>query len=401
MGFQPYNSVRPRKLEEHLPLIADLFEDGYQYDEILLFLKKAGIDAKKRTLQRTLRDKGMRRKHMVESSLHSLLVAIDMELDGPGANLGYKSMWVRIRHEYGLLVKQSTVMQLMRLLDPAGVKRRCRYRLKRRTYRVSGPNFIWHVDGMDKLNEFGFCIHGAIDGFSKKIIWLEVSNSNKDPMIVTSYYMDAVKKFRKLPTLVRSDAGTENNFLETLHMALRYGQGDEFEGEKSFLRGKSVHNQRIEAFWSKLKGLFTAFYVNLFKQLQEEGLIDTKDKIHIEVLRLCFGPLIRHTLQNVKKQWNLHRISKQYSRDIRGGKPNVLYYLPEKFNAIDYGKKMNEEHIETLRPKYAKKPELYMVRLEECVKDTIDPEFKTPCTTEEAYNSYLKLLNAINVIKMS
>lgn len=63
MGFQPYNSVRPRKLEEHLPLIADLFEDGYQYDEILLFLQKAVIDAKKRTLQRTLRDKNAAKTH--------------------------------------------------------------------------------------------------------------------------------------------------------------------------------------------------------------------------------------------------------------------------------------------------------------------------------------------------
>lgn len=28
-----------------------------------------------------------------------------------------------------------------------------------------GPNFLWHVDGYDKLKQFGFAIHGAIVGY--------------------------------------------------------------------------------------------------------------------------------------------------------------------------------------------------------------------------------------------
>ena len=29
---------------------------------------------------------------------------------------------------------------------------------------LQGPNWAWHVDQYDKLSQFGFCIHGAIDG---------------------------------------------------------------------------------------------------------------------------------------------------------------------------------------------------------------------------------------------
>ena len=29
---------------------------------------------------------------------------------------------------------------------------------------LQGPNFIWHVDGYDKLSHFNLCIHGCIDG---------------------------------------------------------------------------------------------------------------------------------------------------------------------------------------------------------------------------------------------
>ena len=49
-------------------------------------------------------------------------------------------------------------------------------RLKRSQYYACGPNFIWHVDGYDKLKQFVFCIHGSSDAFSRKILWLEVAS---------------------------------------------------------------------------------------------------------------------------------------------------------------------------------------------------------------------------------
>ena len=47
-------------------------------------------------------------------------------------------------------------------------------RLERRSYAVPGPNFIWHIDGYDKHKPFGLCIRGCTEGFSRKIIWLNV-----------------------------------------------------------------------------------------------------------------------------------------------------------------------------------------------------------------------------------
>ena len=31
---------------------------------------------------------------------------------------------------------------------------------------------MWHIDGYDKLKPYGFCVHGAIDGFSRRIMWI-------------------------------------------------------------------------------------------------------------------------------------------------------------------------------------------------------------------------------------
>ena len=32
-------------------------------------------------------------------------------------------------------------------------------------WQLEGPNFIWHIDGYDKMTPFGFTVHGCIDGY--------------------------------------------------------------------------------------------------------------------------------------------------------------------------------------------------------------------------------------------
>ena len=75
-------------------------------------------------------------------------------------------------------------MKFLRIIDPEGVECRKRRRLKRRRYITPGPNFLWHVDGWDKLAHFGIFFHGAVDGFSRRILWLEANSTNKNPGVL-------------------------------------------------------------------------------------------------------------------------------------------------------------------------------------------------------------------------
>lgn len=75
---------------------------------------------------------------------------------------------------------------------------------------VPGPNFIWHIDGYDKLKPYGFCIHGAIDIYSRPILWLEVGPSSNNPMVTVQCYLDCVRQLGGCPRVVRGDCGTEN-----------------------------------------------------------------------------------------------------------------------------------------------------------------------------------------------
>ena len=82
----------------------------------------------------------------------------------------------------------------MKVLDPSGVSVRKQHKLARHSYYNKEPNKLWHIDGFDKFNPFGFCIHGAIDGFRQKVLQLNVSTPNKDPAGISKYFLDFVSK---------------------------------------------------------------------------------------------------------------------------------------------------------------------------------------------------------------
>ena len=102
---------------------------------------------------------------------------------------------------------------ILRELDPNGVAARLLRRLERRTYTVPGPNFIWHMNDYDKLKPFGLCISGCMDGFSRKIIWLNVYSTNNNPRIIGGYFLEPLKEFGGCPCVVRGDYGTENGLV--------------------------------------------------------------------------------------------------------------------------------------------------------------------------------------------
>ena len=75
-------------------------------------------------------------------------------------------MTQRLVNDHRLVVGKENVRELLNIRDPEEVELRAKRRLKRRQCITREPNHFWHIDGYDKLKPFGFCIHGAINGFS-------------------------------------------------------------------------------------------------------------------------------------------------------------------------------------------------------------------------------------------
>jgi len=105
------------------------------------------------------------------STIDEIVDAVESELRmGSGRSIGYRLMHQSLFSSYGLAADRETVRLTMTTLDPDEVQSRSKNRFLRRKYQANGPNFLWHIDGYDKLKPFGCCIHGTIDGFSRGIM---------------------------------------------------------------------------------------------------------------------------------------------------------------------------------------------------------------------------------------
>ena len=80
-----------------------------------------------------------------------------------------------------IFVDRETVRVALKLLSQEGVALRQVHQFHEQKYIVKGPNQLWCMNSNDKLKPFCFNIHGCIDGYSRKVLWIETCSSNKMP----------------------------------------------------------------------------------------------------------------------------------------------------------------------------------------------------------------------------
>ena len=348
-------------------LITKYFNQAFTNKEIINVLASAhGIILSMWSLKGILRRLNLRRRiPQTDELLLNAIREIEQQLQTSGRSIGYRAMWHRLRSK-GIKVPRDKVRIALLHMDPIGVRERGMRRLKRRNYVNPGPDFVWHVDGYDKLKPYGFAIHGAIDGFSRKILWLQVGASNNNPKVVVKYYLRTALELETIPCIIRCDKGTENTHIRDVQVCFRSEQDDMFAGRGSYQEGRSPSNQRIEAWWSILRKQCSNYWMNLFKDMISVGALNTSDPIQIHAMRLCFMHLIQRDLDRVSQEWNTHRIAAKANSEGPRGKPDVLYFAPNTFNTQSYGVRCPVDKAEEM---------LDAVEQNDSVKPDHDPQF--------------------------
>ena len=233
----------------------------------------------------------------------------------------------------------------MKELDPAGVDARRRSTLRRRLYYSKGPNWVWHLDGYDKLKPFGFEIHGCIDEYSRHVLWLNVLKSDKDPKEVCNLFVNYLTVIKGVPHKIVADRGTENVFIGGSQRFLRRNHEDDLAGHLSFLFGKSIANRRIEAFWSQFRRSCAGWWIQFFK-----GLVLDGDFLQVECFKFAFFPVMQKELENIKDNWNSHRIRESLQSSNEGrpaGRPEILYFVGE--NSSEYLLEFNHDDLRLVK----------------------------------------------------
>ncbi|KAK7019381.1 hypothetical protein VNI00_018094 [Paramarasmius palmivorus] len=130
--------------------------------------------------------------------------------------------------------------------------------IHRQPYRVAGANSLWHHDGQHGLIRWKFVIHAFVDGKSRMVTAIRVSNNNRASTVEEVFHEG--KDRHGSPRRVRGDHGTEN---------LRVAEWmEEKFGIGSYIWGRSVHNTRIERLWYDVTHNFGKKWKDFFQRLE-------------------------------------------------------------------------------------------------------------------------------------
>ncbi|XP_056018330.1 uncharacterized protein LOC130054058 [Ostrea edulis] len=374
--------------------IKDYFFKGFSYRLIhYLIQRRFNCNISYNCLKRKIIPRlGLRRRH-VDINLDVLFKTAQTEVQN-GCS-GSENLRRTLKMKYHLNITRCISREIVRILDEDGVKRRKQRRLRRRQYFSKGPNFVWHLDGYDKLKPYGISIHGCIDGFSRRLIWLEADITNKRPEVIAEHYLNAVHDLKGCPQKLRADPGTENGIISTFHAFLK-------RNRNAVTLGSSTSNQRIERFWGLLRQMKADFWIHHFKGLVYEDLLKTGDQLQILCIQYVYLPMLKKDIKEIMDLWNNHSIRRQKLGDTIPGIPEILYQNPEIVGSSQYVHLVDRDivpHLQRLVTNNYKEIDKHFIDVASSILDFYElphPETITDWTT--ARELYIFLSNCMQQI---
>ncbi|KAA1136377.1 hypothetical protein PGTUg99_028728 [Puccinia graminis f. sp. tritici] len=135
-------------------------------------------------------------------------------------NAGYRRMQTIVMQQYSMRILRHIVYDVLKQVDPEGVAAQLQHACVRRICRTYGPNHIWACDGYNKLKNYGICVYGFINAWSRKILGMFVHVTNNDTRHIGVYFLHLVLNIGGIPLKVTSDYGIETVDMATYQMWL-------------------------------------------------------------------------------------------------------------------------------------------------------------------------------------
>ncbi|XP_051802480.1 uncharacterized protein LOC127533435 [Acanthochromis polyacanthus] len=238
----------------------------------------------RRTLNRRMKQHGLSVRgfysKISDDDLDRAVRSIKTRMPHAGYRLVKGELLARGHH-----VQWDRVKATMHRVDGAGILARMIQLgfVARRSYCVPAPLSLVHVDTNHKLIRFNIVIFAGIDGFSRRILYLDAATNNK-ASTAFSFFLDGVHK-HGWPSRVRADQRVENVDIARCMFSVRG------TGRGSFIAGKSVHNQRIKRLWRDVWSAVSCKYYEVLHTLEEERLFDLSDELHLFCVHYMFLPV--------------------------------------------------------------------------------------------------------------
>lgn len=228
--------------------------------------------------------------------------------------------------------------------DPEGLEARGFQKKKKKKkvpFTCEGPLAVVSLDGHDKLCgyqnwTFRLGIYGAIDTFSRKILFLYVCYSNSNPVIIGKRYLEYLYETPVIPRYLRIDKGTETGKMATLHVYLINTKGVMDDPVDSVIYGPSTSN-KIERWWRDLHERLELYFKVQLTQLLRANEYDPYNDLDRQLLSYVYIPVIQKECDKFVNIWNTHRVREQDNLLLPTGVPNHMFSFPENYGGQNLG----------------------------------------------------------------
>ena len=156
------------------------------------------------------------------------------------------------------------------------------------------------MKNFERKFSWGFVKHGCLDVYSCLICFLKCFTNNRKET-VGDLFLESVEKY-SWPSRIRTDHGGENMLVWECMIG--------FQGHNhgSALVGTSTRNQRIEYLWRDVFRCFGNVFYYTFKSMEESGLLDVTNPLHLFFLHYVYLPRINAAIDSFVEAWNKHSI---------------------------------------------------------------------------------------------
>ena len=218
-------------------------------------------------------------------------------------NSGIVMVWGELKSKHMYIPRRRVRQSLLRVC-PRAVESRASRTVNRRVYKVPCSNALWHMDGLHCLIRWRIVVHGCIDGFSRKITYLNASDNNRASTVL-QLFLKATRD-HGWPSRLRSEKGGENIDVARAMLTVRG------TGRSSHIAGASVHNQRIERLWRDTFRCICHNFYALFYDMEEIGMLSPTNEMQLFCLHYVFIPRLNKQLKEFANSWNNHHLHSEH-----------------------------------------------------------------------------------------